>query len=80
MSEMEDLYMAELISIAASQGLQGWEVPAGILLEPVPFTAEVSLTTHHNRTQAYPLCTLTFVTSQVPTTLSYSNGVFRMDC
>jgi len=37
--------MKELSTIAKSHGLQGWEVPGGLLLEPVPFSLENGLLT-----------------------------------
>ena len=37
--------MKDLCTIAKSHGLQGWEVPAGLLLEPVPFSLENGLLT-----------------------------------
>ena len=45
MESTNQLYLAELQSIGKQQGLQGWEIPAAILLEPTPFSAENGLLT-----------------------------------
>ena len=37
--------MKELSTIAKSHGLQGWEVPGGLVLESVPFSLENGLLT-----------------------------------
>ena len=43
--EVREHFKKELSTIAKSHGLQGWEVPGGILLEPVPFSLENGLLT-----------------------------------
>ncbi len=43
--EVKSLYLQELRSVAEARGLQGWEVPVDILLEPHPFTTENGLLT-----------------------------------
>lgn len=39
--EVESLYMLELSTIAATHCLQGWEIPAGIVVESTLFSSEV---------------------------------------
>jgi len=39
------LILWEIRSIAKSSGLQGWEVPAGVVVEPEPFSIENGLLT-----------------------------------
>ena len=39
------LYITELQTIGKHQGLQGWEIPVAIILEPEPFSAENGLLT-----------------------------------
>ena len=43
--EVREHFMKDLCTIAKSHGLQGWEVPAGLLSEPVPFSLENGLLT-----------------------------------
>lgn len=43
--EVHDLVMSELRTVGQANGLQGWEIPAGIVLEPNPFTVENNLLT-----------------------------------
>ena len=43
--EVNDLYMNELRALGQAQGLQGWEIPASIIIDPQPFTVENHLLT-----------------------------------
>ena len=43
--EVREMYMSELRSLGKARGLQGWEIPLAILLEPQPFSLENRLLT-----------------------------------
>ena len=43
--EVRKLLLWEIGSIAKSSGLQGWEVPVGVVVEPEPFSIENGLLT-----------------------------------
>ena len=43
--EVYDLFMTELRTLGQSNDLQGWEIPAAIILEPHPFTVDNRLLT-----------------------------------
>lgn len=43
--EVNDLYMNELRALGQAQGLQGWEIPASIIIDPQPFSVENHLLT-----------------------------------
>lgn len=45
MTEVQGMYLQEIRTIARTKGLQGWEVPVGVILEPEPFTREAGLLT-----------------------------------
>ena len=45
MAEVKAVYLQEIRTIARAKGLQGWEVPVGVVLEPEPFTREAGLLT-----------------------------------